>query len=160
MYREVNAGEPPAPFCGGFYFVDENADRAEEMAFRWIGRYYHTAMKHYEMTAEHFGKAKGYEFYSHVGQYIERHGKQGAADDFVRLMPWGTPEQVLEKFAFIRRTIGMKGVMGHFSYAGMPYEEAERNLRCFARHVLPELQGWDAEPLPEPHPLEPPRASA
>ena len=27
-----------------------------------------------------------------------------------------------------------------FSYAGMPYDEAERNLRLFAREVLPALR--------------------
>jgi hypothetical protein len=27
-----------------------------------------------------------------------------------------------------------------FSYAGMPYPEAERNLRLFAREVMPKLQ--------------------
>jgi len=32
-----------------------------------------------------------------------------------------------------------------FSYAGMPHEEAERNMRLFAREVLPELQRVDGE---------------
>jgi hypothetical protein len=36
--------------------------------------------------------------------------------------------------------------MGHFSFAGMPYDEAERNLRCFVERVMPELKRWDAEP--------------
>lgn len=150
VYREANGIEPPPPFCGGFFYVDENADRAEERANKWIGAYYHTAMKHYEMTAEHFGTQKGYEFYSNVGRYIERHGLDGAARDFAKLMPWGTPEQVLEKLAFIRDTIGMNGVMCHFSYAGMPYDEAEQNMQCFVKHVLPELQKWETEPLAEP----------
>lgn len=150
VYRETNGAEPPQPMCGGFYFVDENADRAEEMANKWIGKYYHTAMKHYEMTAEHFGKAKGYEFYSNVGKYINRHGTQGAADDFVKLMPWGTPEQVIEKLHFIRDTIDMRGIMCHFSFAGMPFAEAERNLRCFAKHVLPEVKSWDTPPIAIP----------
>ena len=154
VYREVNGTDAPQPFCGGFFFVDENADRAEEMAYKWIGAYYHTAMKHYEMTAEHFGKSKGYEFYSHVGRYIERHGMDSAARDFAQLMPWGTPEQVLEKLAFIRSKINMNAVMCHFSYAGMPYDEAERNMQCFVKHVLPELKQWDTTPLVEPQPLD------
>jgi hypothetical protein len=74
----------------------------------------------------------------------------GAVRDFARLMPWGTPEQVLEKFAVIRNMIHMNGIMCHFSYAGMPYDEAERNLQCFARHVLPVLKQWDVPPLVEP----------
>ena len=68
-------------------------------------------------------------------------------------MPWGTPDQVLEKLAFIRKTIDANGFMLNFSYAGMPYDEAERNLKCFAKHVLPELKKWQAEPLHEPAPL-------
>jgi hypothetical protein len=100
--------------------------------------------------AEHFGRSKGYEFYSHVGRYIERHGTDGAARDFAQLMPWGTPEQVLDKLSFIRDKIIMNAVMCHFSYAGMPYDEAERNMQCFTQHVLPELKKWHTTPLTEP----------
>jgi alkanesulfonate monooxygenase SsuD/methylene tetrahydromethanopterin reductase-like flavin-dependent oxidoreductase (luciferase family) len=150
VYQEVNGTTPPRPLCGGFFFVDDNADRAEEMAYKWIGAYYHTAIKHYEMTAEHFGQSKGYEFYSHVGRYIERHGMNGAARDFAQLMPWGTPAQVLDKLSFIRDKINMNAVMCHFSYAGMPYDEAERNMQCFTKHVLPELKKWKTTPLTEP----------
>jgi alkanesulfonate monooxygenase SsuD/methylene tetrahydromethanopterin reductase-like flavin-dependent oxidoreductase (luciferase family) len=153
VYQEVNGTTPPQPLCGGFFFVDEHADRAEEMAYKWIGAYYHTAMKHYEMTAEHFGQSKGYEFYSHVGRYIEQHGMDGAARDFAQLMPWGTPEQVLDKLSFIRDKIDMNAVMCHFSYAGMPYDEAERNMQCFTKHVLPELKKWNTTPLTEPKEL-------
>jgi alkanesulfonate monooxygenase SsuD/methylene tetrahydromethanopterin reductase-like flavin-dependent oxidoreductase (luciferase family) len=153
VYREVNGTEAPPPLCVGFCFVDEHAKRAEEMAYKHIGGYYHTAMRHYEMTAQHFGTQQGYEFYSKVSQYIARHGQDGAARDFARLMPWGTPDQVLDKLATIRKMIGMNGVICHFSYAGMPYDEAERNMRCFVAHVLPELQSWDTPPLFEPAPL-------
>ena len=32
LYREVNGAEPPPPLVAGWTFVDESADRAEEMA--------------------------------------------------------------------------------------------------------------------------------
>jgi alkanesulfonate monooxygenase SsuD/methylene tetrahydromethanopterin reductase-like flavin-dependent oxidoreductase (luciferase family) len=148
VWSEVNPGtEPPKPLCGGFFFVDENEDRAQTLGHKYISAYYHTAMNHYEMMAEHFGKAKGYEFYSNVGRYIERHGTDSAAEDFANLMPIGTPDQVLEKLQFIRDTIDNNAVMVQTSYAGMPWEEAERNLQCFAKHCLPELKNWDTEPL-------------
>ena len=57
-----------------------------------------------------------------------------------RLMPWGTPDQLLEKIEFVHETIGAQGMMGHFSYAGMPYDEAERSLRLFVDKVMPEMQ--------------------
>ena len=131
---------PPAPMCGGFFFVDESADRAEEMAYKYIGRYYHSVMEHYEMTAGHLETMKGYEYYSRMHSHIEKRTPDGAAADFVRLMPWGTPDQLLEKIEFVHETIGAQGMMGHFSYAGMPYDEAERSLRLFVDKVMPEMQ--------------------
>jgi alkanesulfonate monooxygenase SsuD/methylene tetrahydromethanopterin reductase-like flavin-dependent oxidoreductase (luciferase family) len=131
---------PPDPMCGGFFFVDESADRAEEMAHRYIGRYYHSVMDHYELRVGHLEGTKGYEFYEKIHEHIESRSDDGAARDFVRLMPFGTPEQVIEKVEFIHRTIGAKGVMTHFAYGGMDYAEANRNMRLFADRVMPELQ--------------------
>jgi hypothetical protein len=111
-------------------------------------------MRHYEMTSEKFGQHKSYEFYSHVGKYIAKHGMDGAAKDFANLMPFGTPAQVLEKLRFMREVINMDAVMGNFAYAGMPYDEAERNLKCFATKVMPELKTWKTVPLRDGAPLE------
>ena len=149
-----HATPPPPPLCGGFFFVDEDPARAEAMAYTWITRYYHTAMKHYEMTAEKFGRHEGYEFYRGVGKYIAKHGMDSAAKDFADLMPWGSPKQVLEKIAYIREVIAPNAIMATLSYAAMPYDEAERNVRCFATHVLPELHGWSSAPLVEPRALD------
>jgi alkanesulfonate monooxygenase SsuD/methylene tetrahydromethanopterin reductase-like flavin-dependent oxidoreductase (luciferase family) len=150
VWREVNGDQPaPRPLMGGFYFVDTNADRAREMAMRYIGGYYQTVIKHYEMTAGHFASIKGYEFYNQATKYINRHGEAGAGESFANLMPWGTPDQVLRKLEEIRGIIDMNGLMCHFSFAGMPYDEAERNLRLFAAEVLPELHRWQTAPLVE-----------
>ena len=140
VFNEENGTEAPAPLCGGFYFVDESADRAEEMARKYIGAYYHTVMKHYEFTAGHLSTTKGYEYYAAVDHYIEKRTGDGAAEDFVKLMPFGTPQQVLDKLKKIHSMIGNSACMAHFSYAGMPYDEAERNLRLFADKVMPDLK--------------------
>jgi len=151
VWHEVNGGvPPPKPISGGFCFVDENKDRAEEMAIKWISANYHTVMKHYEMTSPEFGQQKSYEFYSNVGKFIRKHGAEGAARDYALLMPWGTPDQVLEKVAYIKDTIDANGVMFNFSFSGMPYADAERSIKCFAKYVLPELKKWNTEPLLEP----------
>jgi len=141
------ATPPPKPLSGGFVFVDENKDRAEEQAMKWLSGNYKTVIKHYEMTSDKFGTAKSYESYRAVSKFIARHGIDGAAADFAQLMPWGTPDMVLEKLAFIKKTIDNQGFMLNFSYAGMPYDEAERNLKCFAKHVLPEVKKWQAEDI-------------
>jgi alkanesulfonate monooxygenase SsuD/methylene tetrahydromethanopterin reductase-like flavin-dependent oxidoreductase (luciferase family) len=150
VWAEVNGDVPPLkPLMGGFYFVDSDAERAREMALRYIGGYYQTVIKHYEMTAGHFAGIKGYEFYNNATKYINRHGPTGAAESFANLMPWGTPDQVLRKLEQIRSVIDMNGLMCTFSYTGMPWGEAERSLRLFAQEVLPELQRWPTEPLAE-----------
>jgi hypothetical protein len=59
---------------------------------------------------------------------------------FMGLQVWGTPEQCYEKVvASVERTAG-EAFTGVFSYAGMPYEDAEASLRLFAREVMPELK--------------------
>ena len=147
VYRTENGVEPPAPLCGGFCFVDESADRAEEMAHRYIGGYYGTVLKHYELADAPHAGVKGYEFYTNITKYIDRHGKDGAAEDFVKLMPFGTPDQVLDKIQVIKDKIGMGGFFPNFVYAGMSYAEGRRNMALFADKVMPELKSWEAPPV-------------
>jgi alkanesulfonate monooxygenase SsuD/methylene tetrahydromethanopterin reductase-like flavin-dependent oxidoreductase (luciferase family) len=139
---------PPPPLSGGFCFVDNNAARAEEKALEHMTRYYGTVMKHYEFGANrpHEG-VKGYEFYEGISKYIERHGGEGAAEDFARLMPFGTPDQVLEKIQVIKDKIGIAAFFPNLSFAGMSYTEARRNRDLFAKEVLPVLKEWDAPPV-------------
>ncbi len=144
---------PPAPLCGGHVFVDADADRAKETAQRYISGYYHTVMKHYGFNDHAHAGVKGYEFYASVSRYIDKQGPEGAALDFANLMPWGTPDQVLEKLAALRDLIGMSAVFPWFSYAGMPPSVAEGSLRLFAQEILPVIKTWEAEPLADPAPF-------
>src|SRR5436190_2250066 len=78
VYRRVwadeNAGTaPPAPMCGGFVVVDKDAGRAEELAHRYIGGYYATVLRHYEFESAPHAGVEGYEFYTHITRYLERH---------------------------------------------------------------------------------------
>jgi len=69
-------------------------------------------------------------------------------------MPWGTPNEVIEKIAFIKDTIDANGVMMNFSYAGMPFAEVERSLKLFAKKVLPELKRMETADLIVPSALD------
>ena len=139
-FRDENGRDAPPPLCAAFICVDEDAARAEENAHRYIGDYYHSMMKHYELTAGHLANTKGYDFYHRVGKHIERHGADKSAAQFVELMPFGTPEQVLKKVRFIHERIGNSALLPTFSFGGMPYDMAERNLRLFAEAVMPEVK--------------------
>ena len=55
---------------------------------------------------------------------------------------YGTPERCYETIVGTQKRIGNDTFVCAFSYAGMPYEECERNMRLFAREVMPELQRY------------------
>ena len=141
---------PPPPLSGGFVFVDESADRAAELAHQYIGSYYNSILQHYELATRSNFDVKGYEFYTNVADHVENRGVDGAADDFVSLMPWGTPDHVIEKVAAIESNIGIAGFFPFFSYGGMPYEEVSRNVDLFVDAVMPELKSWDVAPVLDP----------
>ncbi len=150
-WKQYHGNTPaPKPLSGGFVFVDENKDRAEEMAMKWLVGNYKTVIKHYEMTSEKFGTHTSYESYRMITKFIGKHGVDAAALDFAKLMPWGTPDQVLEKLATIRDMIDANGFMLNFSYAGMPFTDVEKSLNLFAKKVLPEVKKWQTEPLKDP----------
>jgi len=140
IYKQVNGGEPLPTIAAGWVFCDENLDRAHEMAVKYIGGYWKTALRHYEMASEHFGKAKGYEYYQQMAKALEGSGKDSSVEYFLNLQVWGTPEMCFDKINEIRQRVNANHFTGVFSYAGMPWEDAERNVSLFAREVMPELK--------------------
>jgi len=143
IFREVNGADAPPPIAAGWVYCDADAGRAEERARRWINGYWESAMRHYEFGGEHFGKTKGYEYYAAIAQMPPTPEMD---DFFLNLQVWGTPEQCYEKVMTIRQKVGQEHFVGVYSYAGMPYDEAESSLRLFAREVVPELQRVSAAP--------------
>ena len=146
IYREANPGqEPPSPMVAGWTFVDESADRAEELARKYIGGYWDSIVAHYEFDQPHLKDMPGYE---HHGLMYERlmapGGMEKMTEFFVGLQLHGTPEIVYEKILHLQERTHMDGYIGVFSYAGMPIEEAERSMKLFAREVMPELKGLAA----------------
>jgi len=158
-YRTVNGGEPLPTICAGWTFCDPDAGRAREMAVRYIGGYWDSVLRHYELAAGHLAKTKGYEYYSRMSEIArERGGTDALAEFFLNLQVWGTPEQCFEKVLDIRSRVGCDTFVAAISYAGMPYDEAERNMRLFAREVMPELQKLEADTGPRV--VEQPRPAA
>jgi len=139
IYREVNGADAPAPISAGWTFCDASADRAREMAHRYIGGYFQSVLTHYHFEGDHLGRTKGYEYYGKMAEKITTYGTGKVIDFFVDLQVWGTPEQCYDKIMDIRRRVGNDHYVGVFSYAGMPPDEAERNMRLFAAEVLPAL---------------------
>lgn len=149
LYRQHHDCEAPPTVAGAWVFCDEDPERAREMAYTYIGNYWKSVISHYNLDGSHFAETKGYEFYGKMARQIERAGADGTADFFVNLQVWGTPEQCYEKILDIRSKVGCNAFNGVFSYGGMPYDEAERNLRLFAQEVKPRLQKLDVQALAE-----------
>ena len=140
IYRQVNGVEAPPPICAGWTFCDESHDRAEDMARRYIGGYYQTVLDHYDFQGDHLAKTRGYEYYGKMSEKIASYGTDKVIDFFMNLQVWGTPDECYDKIVDVRQRVGNETFVGVFSYAGMPYDEAERNMRLFARTVVPELK--------------------
>jgi alkanesulfonate monooxygenase SsuD/methylene tetrahydromethanopterin reductase-like flavin-dependent oxidoreductase (luciferase family) len=141
IYRQVNGGDPLPTIAAGWTFCDKSRERAHDMAVKYIGGYWQTALRHYEMAADHFGKAKGYEYYEQMAKNLSGAGaKDASIDYFLNLQVWGTPDDCIQKIDEIRQKVGADHYTGVFSYAGMPIEDAERSLRLFAAEVMPELK--------------------
>ena len=83
---------------------------------------------------------RAYEYYGKMAEKISTYGTEKVKDFFMSLQVWGTPEQCYAKILDARERVGNEHFVGVFSYAGMPWDEAERNIRLFAREVTPELQ--------------------
>jgi alkanesulfonate monooxygenase SsuD/methylene tetrahydromethanopterin reductase-like flavin-dependent oxidoreductase (luciferase family) len=140
-FREATGHDAPPPRCAGWTFVDESADRAEELARRYIVGYWDSVVAHYEFDRDHLKNTPGYEFHGEMyDRLVAPGGAEQMAEFFLGLQVWGTPEQVYERIVTIRDNTGCDSFMGVFSYAGMPHDEAERNARLFAREVMPELR--------------------
>lgn len=140
VYREVNHAEAPPPVSAGWTFCHENANYAHEMARRYIGGYFQSVLDHYKFGDDHLKTTKGYEYYGKMTDKIQQYGTGSVTDFFVDLQVWGTPEQCHQRIMDIHARTGNSHYIGVFSYAGMPYDEAERSQRLFAKEVMPRLQ--------------------
>jgi alkanesulfonate monooxygenase SsuD/methylene tetrahydromethanopterin reductase-like flavin-dependent oxidoreductase (luciferase family) len=80
-----------------------------------------------------------------MAEKITQYGTDTVVDYFMNLQVWGTPEQCYEKILDIHARTNNSHYIGVFSYAGMPYEDAEANMRLFAREVVPALKKLGVE---------------
>jgi len=141
VYREVNGAEAPPPVVAGWVFCDEDEGRARDLGQQYIAGYYASVLKHYDLAGGHLGRTGGYEYYGRMAEKLQRHGTDAGARFFTDLHVYGTPRQCLDRIHDIRSMIGNDTFVAVCSYADMPPDEAERNLRLFAAEVMPSLQG-------------------
>ena len=139
-YERLNGEQPPAPVMAGWTMCNSDKDAAYEMARKYIGGYWQTVLDHYNFDTGHLKGQKGYEYYGKFAENMDKSGVDSAIEFFMELQTWGTPDDCYERIVANAERIGAEAYLGIFSYAGMPWAEAERNMMSFSENVMPRLQ--------------------
>ncbi|MCP5028912.1 MAG: LLM class flavin-dependent oxidoreductase [Actinomycetia bacterium] len=143
----ADAGYGPAQTKLGLWvYCAETEDEARAGAEQYLVNYADSALRHYELTGDHFSSLKGYESYSQLSKMFS-HESNPFAQGFLNDHPWGTPDQVASRIKKIAEEFGAAELMLLFKYGAMPADVAERNIRLFAAEVLPELHEFQTEPI-------------
>jgi alkanesulfonate monooxygenase SsuD/methylene tetrahydromethanopterin reductase-like flavin-dependent oxidoreductase (luciferase family) len=143
-FLEVNGRAALKPLIASFIAVHEDEATAREMFDKYIRGYARSAVAHYEFHNEGLADIPGYEYYGKLASNIRKHGLDSFVSFLAELQVWGTPDQVFQKLAEHQRRADCGGLIGAFSYGGMPHDLAKQNIRLFADKVLPRLQAIDA----------------
>ena len=138
-YRERSGVDAPAPTVLAFVYCDEDEERARATARQYVGNYWRSVMKHYELSSDHLATTKGYEYYGAMQGMLQAGAEDALTDMFIDLQVWGTPEQCLDKVRAIRDRVRNDTVVCAFKFGGLPYADAERSMRLFARAVRPRV---------------------
>jgi hypothetical protein len=107
-----------------------------------MSNYFLTIIRHYEIMSDHFKDVKGYDYYATSGELFAKVGIEVAAQTYVQVQTFGTPEQILEKLRWRRELMGDFELNMVSYYGGMGLDVAEKSLKLFSKEVLPELKGW------------------
>lgn len=110
---------------------------------RYVNGYAASTLVHHEFANAGLADIPGYEYYGKLADRIAKHGPEQFSRFLAELQVWGTPEEVAERLAENVRRLDAAGVLGIFSYGGMPHDLAQDNITLFARRVLPVLQSID-----------------
>lgn len=144
-YVELNGEPPPAPIIAVFIAVDEDRSKAQAMYDEYIVNYSRSALEHYQFYDERIAEVPGYEYYESISRNITKHGREQFVRFLADLQVWGTPDEVADKLMEYQQMIGAGGIIGVFSYGGMPYDKAEANLRLFSEKVMPRLAAYEVD---------------
>ncbi|MGI9325479.1 MAG: LLM class flavin-dependent oxidoreductase [Pseudomonadales bacterium] len=139
-FKQINGSEPPAPILAGWVCCDNDLTRARKRAEQYIGGYWQTVLDHYRFHENHLKGQKGYEYYGKFAENIQSQGVDSAIEFFLNLQVWGDPDQCYETITRNAKRIGAEAFVGVFSYAAMPWDDAQQNAALFAREVMPRLK--------------------
>jgi alkanesulfonate monooxygenase SsuD/methylene tetrahydromethanopterin reductase-like flavin-dependent oxidoreductase (luciferase family) len=117
---------------------------AQDRAMQWLGKKWQSIDDHYRFSDGHLATVKGYETYGKMAKTYARlqdeEERVRATEFYVKIQIVGTPDDCVEQIAELQRLTGTDHVVTEFSYGRIPHTDAEKNMRLFAKMVLPTLQ--------------------
>lgn len=144
LHREAHGTEPGPPLLQDFVYCHEDPDEAKRVAQEHISRYFLSVIKHYDFAGSHWRETKGYEAYQAGADMIREAGMEAAAQAYVEANAYGTPEQIVAKYAERRELIGDFMANAAFCFGGLPLDQAEASMKLFGEKVVPELHKMKA----------------
>ena len=142
-YQEIHGESAPPPMTCDFCYCTPDGATAERDAARYLGTYLDSILEHYEIMGGHFASTKGYAAYAAASKSLNKMGKDGFLKGFMSATSWGTPDRILRTLEARRNLLGSYELATSFRFGGVPYQEAERSLRLFAKEVLPVVKSWN-----------------
>ena len=142
-YHAVHGSEAPPVLTCDFIYCDEKADRGEERAAQYLGSYLASLLEHYELMGDHFGDIEGYQGYGKNAELLRRVGESGFLEGFKAANAYGTPDQILGTLESRKKVLGSFEQSTAFRFGAIPFDQAEKSMRLFAKEVLPVLKTWD-----------------
>ncbi len=139
-FRQVHPNKAPgAPVFSDFTFCHEDSKVAEEIARKYLSKYYKSVIRHYDFDGTHWGETKGYQAYQAGASAIQEIGLDKACEGFVQSQAWGTPDQIVETWTKRYEMTGDLRPAMAVSYAGMPFDLVHNSLRLIGEKVVPRL---------------------
>jgi alkanesulfonate monooxygenase SsuD/methylene tetrahydromethanopterin reductase-like flavin-dependent oxidoreductase (luciferase family) len=150
--RQQNGWGPERATAVCWVYCAPTEEEARAGAVQYMSEYGDSALRHYKLTGDHFGKLKDYEYYAKMSEAYRTANAPGTAppddDVYVQNHVWGTPEMCIEKLRKINEHMGVEELIAVMQFGAMPIEKAEASMRLFAQEVLPVAQGIDLAPIP------------
>jgi alkanesulfonate monooxygenase SsuD/methylene tetrahydromethanopterin reductase-like flavin-dependent oxidoreductase (luciferase family) len=143
-----------------FMYCTENAAQVEKSK-DYVKQANKEVFLHYGFgDSSNFVGVKGYEAYAagtaNATAATDRRADQVGSDNTYdeQNLLIGPPDEIIRRIANGQKLCSFSEISIHPTFGGMPFEEAERSLRLFAKEVLPVVHKMDtpihATALPEP----------
>ncbi|MBV1931089.1 MAG: LLM class flavin-dependent oxidoreductase [Porticoccaceae bacterium] len=142
QYQNVHNRVAPPTSANIFTYCDKDPGKAKDMAYKYMGDYWESAMTHYEMKGEHFDTIKGYEHYGRSAVAM-RENSDRVTEQYVEQQIYGTPDECLQRLRAIEDIVGPIELNCFSTYAGMDYEDVKKSMTLFAEQALPALKKWE-----------------